>query len=107
MQLKQLIFWLIPLALCFPATANASDIDVKAGNVRVKTETNGSISVNTSSNRVEIEPNRRSSSPWWQDWNYWNRSSRNCSSRTYQRSTQTTSSNGTVQTTSVSTNTCR
>ena len=109
MQLKKLIFLLVILALSFPTTANAGDIDVNTGNVRVRTQQNGSISVNTGRNRVEVDKYNSRSVPWWQPWNYWNRhrSTRNCRSSTYQRSTQTTRTNGHVQRSSISTNTCR
>ncbi len=109
MQLKKLIFLLITLAFLLPTTVNASDIDVKAGNVRVRTEQDGPISVNTGRNRVEVDKYNNRPVPWWQPWNYWNRhrSNRNCRSSTYQRSTQTTRTNGHVQRSSISTNTCR
>lgn len=110
MQLKKLIFLLFTLAFLFPATANAGDINVEAGDVRVRTEQGGGISVETRSNRIDVDRQRsRSSPPWWKPWEYYNRhrSSSNCSSSTYQRSTQTTRVNGQVRTNSTSTSTCR
>jgi hypothetical protein len=109
MQLKKLIFLLVTLAFLLPTTANSSEIDVEAGDVRVRTEQDGSISVDTGSNRVDLTERSRSYYPRWQFWRNWNRSrsSSNCSSSTYQRSTQTTRTNGHVEESSVSTSTCR
>ena len=111
MKPKKLIFLLVTLAFYFLATANANagDIDVKAGNVRVRTEQNGNISVDTGRNEIEVNQYRRNSSPWWRSWYYWNRPqhTRNCNNSTYQRSTQTTRVNGRATTHSTSTSTCR
>ena len=109
MQLKKLIFSLVILAFLLPATANGGEIDVEAGDVKVRTEQDGSISVDTGSNRVDLSERHRSSYPRWQFWRNWNRSqsSSNCTSSTYQRSTQTTRTNGHVEQSSVSTSTCR
>ena len=109
MQLKKLIFLLFILAFLFPATANGGDINVEAGDVRVRTEQGGGTSVETRSNRIDVDRQRSRSTPWWKPWEYYNRhrSSSNCSSSTYQRSTQTTRVNGKVQTNSISTSSCR
>ncbi len=107
MQLKKLIFLLVILAFSFPITANAGDIDVNTGNVRVRTEQNGGISVNTGRNQIEVDRRRTYNDPWWKSWYYWNRSRRNCNRGTYQRSTQTTTVNGRTRTYSNSTSTCR
>ena len=111
MKPKKLILLLVTLAFYFLATtnANAGDIDVKAGNVRVRTEQNGNISVDTGRNEIEVNQRRRNSSPWWRSWYYWDRQprSRNCNNSTYQRSTQTTRVNGRGTTHSISTSTCR
>lgn len=109
MQLKKLIFLLFTLTFLFPATANGSEINVEAGDVRIRTEQDGGVSVDTGSSRVEIEGQRNRSTPWWKPWQYYNRhrSSSNCNSSTYQRSTQTTRVNGQVQTNSISTSSCR
>lgn len=109
MQLKKLIFFLVILAFLSPATANSREIDVEAGDVRVRTEQDGQISVDTGSNRVDLTERSRRSTPWWQPWHYLNRhrSSSNCTSSTYQRSTQSTRTNGHVEESSVSTSTCR
>ncbi len=109
MKLKKLIFLLVILAFCFPIAANAGDIDVNTGNVRVRSEQNGGISVNTGRNSIEVDRRRSSAAPWWKSWYYWNRHRRGskCRSSTYQRSTQTTSTNGRTHTYSNSTSTCR
>ncbi len=107
MQLKKLIFLLVILAFSFPTIAIAGDIDVNTGNVRVRTQQNGSISVNTGRNHIEVDQSRRNNNFWWKPWYYWNRSRRNCNSSTYQRSTQTTTVNGRTRTYSNSTTTCR
>ena len=110
MQLKKLIFLFVILAFLFPSTANSREIDVEAGNVRIRTEEDGQVSVDTDSNSVEVNRSRssRRSSHWWQPWHYLNRhrSRNNCSSSTYQRSTQTTRTNGHVEESSISTSTC-
>ncbi|MDJ0533489.1 MAG: hypothetical protein QNJ70_13535 [Xenococcaceae cyanobacterium MO_207.B15] len=109
MQLKKLVFLSVTLAILFPATAYAGDIDVEAGNVRIRSEQGGRVSIDTGSNSVNVNSRTNRSVPWWQRWNYFNRSrsSRYCSNSTYQSSTQTTSVNGRVQRTSVSRSTCR
>ncbi|VEP15371.1 conserved exported hypothetical protein [Hyella patelloides LEGE 07179] len=111
MQFKKLIFVFVILAFLSPVKAHGGEIDVEAGDVKIRTEQDGQISVDTGSNRVELteqEQDRRST-PWWQPWNYFNRhrSSSNCTSSTYQRSTQTTTTNGHTEESSVSTSTCR
>lgn len=109
MQIKQLSFLLITLAFFFPTTAISGEIDVQAGDVKVRTNSNGSISVDTSNNRVSVPPRSRYPRSWWQrrPYYYRHRSRRYCNNSTYQRSTQTTSVNGQVQTNSISTSTCR
>lgn len=108
MQLKKLIFLLATLVLLLPATANSREIEVEAGDVRVSTEQDGSISVDTGSSSVELPERRRSITPWWQPWRYFDRdrSSSDCTSSTYQRSTQTTRTDGHVEESSISTSTC-
>ena len=110
MQLKKLIFGLmiVVLVLSFPAVGQARNIDVEAGNVRVRTQQNGRISVDTGSNQIEVNKRRTYRVPWWQPWNYYRyRKSRNCGSSTYQRSTQTTRTNGRVYRSSISRSSCR
>lgn len=108
MQLKKLIFLFVILAFLFPSTANSREIDVEAGNVRIRTEEDGQVSVDTDSNNVEVNRSSRRSTHWWQPWHYLNRNRNrnNCSNSTYQRSTQTTSTNGHVEESSISTSTC-
>jgi len=108
MGLKKLAFLLLTLAFLFPTTANSSEIEVEAGDVRVSTERDGGVSVDTGRNRVDLERSRRSTH-WWQPWHYLNRhrSRSNCNSSTYQRSTQTTVNNGHVERSSVSSSSCR
>ncbi|WP_144054313.1 hypothetical protein [Pleurocapsa sp. PCC 7319] len=108
MQLKKLIFFFVILAFLSPSTANSREIDVEAGDVRIRTEEDGQVSVDTDSNSVEVNRSSRRSTHWWQPWHYLNRdrSSNDCSSSTYQRSTQSTRTNGHVEESSVSTSTC-
>ncbi len=109
MQLKKLILFLVILAFLSPAKVNSGEIDVEAGDVRVRTESDGRISVDTDSNNVEVNKSRRRSTHWWQPWHYLNRDRRSddCSTSTYQRSTQSTRTNGHVEESSTTTSTCR
>ena len=109
MQLKKLVFLSVILTILFPATAYAGDIDVQAGNIRIRSDQNGRVSIDTSNNSVNVNSLRNRSVPSWESWNYMNRSrsSRYCSNSTYQTSTQTTSVNGRVHRSSISTSSCR
>lgn len=99
---------LLILGLWFPAIVRASDIDVEAGNVRVRTQQNGRISVDTGRNQIGVNKRGSYAVPWWQPWNYYrHRRGRNCRNSTYQRSTQTTTTNGRVHRSSISSSTCR
>lgn len=107
MQLKPLILLLITLTVWVPTTARANEINVQAGDVRVSTDSNGRVVVDTNTNRVNVEGHRSRAKSWWQP--DYRRSSRyrHCTSRVYQSSSQTTRVNGRTQTTRTSTNTCR
>ncbi len=105
MNPKTLIFLLAILAFYFPGVANAGDIDIDTGNIRVRTEQNGSTSVNTNRNEIKIDRRRTHTVPWWKSWHYWDRGNRNCHNGTYQRTTQTTNVNGHIH--RDSTTTCR
>lgn len=107
MQVKQLTFLIVTLAFLLPIGAKSSEIDVRAGEVRVRTEQNGGISVDTGRNSVELNERHRRSSSWWQPWSYWHRHRSHCKSSTDQRSTQITRINGQVEKSSISTRTCR
>lgn len=110
MKGKQLTVLLATLAFLLPATAIAKEIDVQTGNVRVSTYRDGSISVNSGQNRVEVPSPNHSRSRWNPLRSFrtpWSVSCRNSNNSTYQKTTQTTQSGQRVIHHSVSTHSCR
>ncbi|AFZ43026.1 hypothetical protein PCC7418_0811 [Halothece sp. PCC 7418] len=108
MKLKPLIFWLVMLMVWMPTTAQGNEVNVQAGNVQVRTDANGTIIVDTGRNRIQLQGDRYRKNPWWYSApNHHSRNYRNCTSHTYQRSTQTTRVNGKVETSHISTSSCR
>jgi hypothetical protein len=110
MKGKQLTVLLATLALLLPAPAIAKEIDVQAGNVRVSTYRDGSISVNSGQSRVQVPPSNRSTWRWNRLRSFrtpWSVSCRNSGNSSYQKTTQTTQSGQRVVHQSVSTHSCR
>ncbi|MFB6275673.1 MAG: hypothetical protein ABEI32_05935 [Halothece sp.] len=107
MSLKPLILLLIAFTVWVPTTAQGSEIKVQAGEVRVSTDSNGRVVVDTGKNRINVDGNRNRAKSWWQP--DYRRSSRyrHCTSRVYQSSSQTTRINGKVHSSRTSTSTCR
>ena len=68
------------------AYASRNNIQVRAGNVRVTTQNNGSINVNTGTTSVNVPTQRHST---WYPWRYWRTPWQStCHQSSYQQSTQ-------------------
>ncbi|MDR9404583.1 MAG: hypothetical protein RI580_14205 [Halothece sp. Uz-M2-17] len=107
LKVKPFVFLLVSLSLWVPTAAYSSDINVKAGNVRVRTTPNGRVFVDMEGNRIELDNYRNRTNSWWKPLPDQPRRYRNCTNRTYQRSTQTTRVNGHERTRTMSSRTCR
>lgn len=59
MLLKKIALIILTLTLLTPASAQANDIDIQAGSVRVTTSEDGAISVNTGNTNLKVPSNNR------------------------------------------------
>ncbi len=108
MKLKKLTLVLATLAFLLPTVANANEIDVRAGNVRIIKDSYGDIYVDTGATTINV-PNERSPALDYQRRNYYRRTRSSCyRGRVYsQQSTQVSRNGGTfVQQSSIVRN-CR
>ena len=84
----RLILLLLVVVATVPTIVQAREIKVDTGNVRVTTNSNGKISVQTDQSKLSL-PRRRLWSPW-RYWQFPNRASRSYCSYTRQSSSHTT-----------------
>ncbi len=94
MELKKLTLVLATLAFLLPTVANANEIDVRAGNVRIIKDTYGDIYVDTGSTTISV-PQRRSTSLDYQRRSYYRQPRSSCyRGRVYSQQSTQVSRNG-------------
>lgn len=95
---------LIALSVILPSSAIADNVRVSTDNVRVTSSSNGDININTEKTSVSV-PTRRHST--WYPWRYWRTPQRSNCQRSYQQTTQLSSSGKKVVHHSATSNYCR
>ena len=78
MKKRKLIFLLATLPFFLPTVANAGDIDVQAGNVRINTSREGSLYLNSGQTRLFVPSTRSNFSR--HNFRSWNRNRNNSQS---------------------------